>query len=104
MPSKNVVSTDNRRYGYHRLEDTEPYAEFLNTFEDAWIDRAGNRWYKIRVITMVYPSGAGRKEGFNLARVDAAGSVMEMAYAEYGYPATLEPVLSPRYTIYHRSP
>ena len=81
-----------------------PTREFLNTFEDTWIDRAGNRWYKIRVITMVYPSGAGRKEGFNLARVDAAGSVMEMAYAEYGYPATLEPVMSPRYTIYYRQP
>ncbi|HSV93473.1 MAG TPA: M56 family metallopeptidase, partial [Desulfobacterales bacterium] len=99
LPSRNVFSADNRRYGYHRLEDTEPYAEFINTFEGAWIDRAGNRWYKIRVITTVYPSGAGRKEGFSLARIDATGTVLEMTYAENGSPTTLEPVLSPRYTI-----
>ena len=104
LPSKNVFRADNRRYGYYRLEDAEPYAEFLNTFEGAWIDRTGNRWYKIRVITTVYPSGAGRKEGFSLARIDATGIVLEMTYAENGYPATLEPVLSPRYTIYHRQP
>ena len=52
----------------------------------AWIDRAGNRWYKIRVITTVYPSGAGRKEGFILVRIDATGTVLEMTYAENGYP------------------
>lgn len=103
-PARNVVTTDNRRYGYHRLEDTEPYVEFLNTFEDAWVDRAGNHWYKIRVITLLYPSGAGRKQGFSLARVDPTGSVMEMCYTEYGYPAALEPVMSSRYTIYRRSP
>jgi beta-lactamase regulating signal transducer with metallopeptidase domain len=104
LTPKTVVTTDNRRFCYRRLDDSEPYAVFLNTFEDAWIDRTGNRWYKIRAISMVYPSGAGRVEGFNLARIDATGTVLEITFAEYGYPPTLEPVMSPKYTIYYRQP
>jgi beta-lactamase regulating signal transducer with metallopeptidase domain len=104
LTPKTVVTPDNRRFCYRHLGDRDACGIVLNTYEDVWVDQAGNRWYKIRVVTMAYPSGAGRVEGFNLARVDAAGAVMEMAFAEYGYPATLEPIMSPKYAIYYRQP
>jgi beta-lactamase regulating signal transducer with metallopeptidase domain len=102
MVPKTVVTTDGQRLNYRHFEDREAIGVFLNTFEDIWIDQAGSRWYKIRVIAMAYPSGAGKAGGFNLVRINAAGTVMEISFAAYGYPPTLEPIMSPKYTIYYR--
>ena len=100
--SKAVITIDGRQRDYTRLVDAEPVSEHLNTFEDLWIDRAGNRWYKIRVVRQAYPSGAGRITGYVLMRINAAGTVMESAFAQLGYPTVLDPVMSPSYTIYYR--
>ena len=102
MTPKTLVTADGQRLTYRHLEDREACGAFLNTFEDVWTDQAGNRWYKIRVIAMAYPSGAGKAEGFNLVRVNAAGTVMESSFSAYGYPRTLAPVMSSKYTVYYR--
>ena len=102
--SKAVVTPDGQQRDYTHLVDAEPVSEHVNTFEDLWIDRAGNRWYKIRVVRQAVPSGAGRMQGYVLMRINAAGTVMESAFAQLGYPTVLDPVMSPSYTIYHRQP
>jgi beta-lactamase regulating signal transducer with metallopeptidase domain len=102
--AKAVVTPDGQQRDYTRLVDAEPLSEHVNTFEDLWVDRAGNRWYKIRVVRKAYPSGAGRIEGYVLMRINAAGSVMESAFAQSGYPTVLDPVMSPSYSIYYRRP
>jgi len=43
------------------LVDTEPVWENWITIEKAWIDEAGNHWYKISFVGWVYPSGAGKE-------------------------------------------
>ena len=35
-------------------------------------------------------------------RINAAGTVMESAFAQLGYPTVLDPVMSPSYCIYYR--
>ncbi|OHD70396.1 MAG: hypothetical protein A2177_15300 [Spirochaetes bacterium RBG_13_68_11] len=46
LTPKTVVTADSRRLCCRHLQDREAYGVFLNTFEDAWVDRAGDRWYK----------------------------------------------------------
>jgi len=83
------------------LVDTEPVWENWITIEKAWIDEAGNHWYKISFVGWVYPSGAGKEEGFSLLRISADGRTSESVMAQYGYPDDITP-LGPSYRTMHK--
>ncbi len=96
-----VVFPDGHEFDYKHIIDTEPVWENWLTFEKVWIDEAGNHWYKINFVGWVYPSGAGKEEGFSLLRISADGRTSESVMAQYGYPDDITP-LGPSYRTMHK--
>jgi beta-lactamase regulating signal transducer with metallopeptidase domain len=87
--AKAVLTPDGRDLEYQHIADSQPVWECRNKFQETWVDAEGNHWYKIRWEGWLVPSGAGRKEGYWLARVSGGGTILEGVCAEYGYPPAL---------------
>jgi hypothetical protein len=99
--AKAVILPSGKKRQYQHIGDSEPCWECQLSFEDAWVDADGNRWYKKRWVGWIYPSGASRNEGYSLSRVSGDGTILEGVNAEYGYPPELS-TQGPRYCILYK--
>jgi hypothetical protein len=98
---KSIILPDGHSLDYAHIADNTPSFEGWFVVEKAWVDDQGRRWYRLKTVTWVYPSKAGRVEGFNLTRISADGSTVEGVWAQYGYPEDISP-LGSFYGTQHR--
>ena len=101
--ARSVVYPDGRQLDYEHIADTVPVWENQLRIEETWVDASGNHWYRIRWTSWLYPSGAGKVEGYSLDRISQGGTVIEGVSAQYGYPEPeqLAP-LGPNYGIMYK--
>lgn len=101
--AKTVMTPDGRELDYHHIADTKPAVEGAFVIEEAWIDRQGYHWYKMRGRYWPFGTdGAQKKELFSLVKISPDGNIIETASRETGYPDKVEPVTSPSYGIAYR--
>ena len=72
--AKSVLTPDGRELDYRRIADTVPAYEATFTIEAAWIDRQGNRWYKLKGLFWIYGTEGAKTEMFNLVKVSPDGN------------------------------
>ena len=99
--AKTVILPSGREQQYQHIRDSEPCWECQLRIEETWVDQEGNHWYKKRWVGWVYPSGAGRAEGYCLSRVSRGGTILEGVSTQYGYPTELS-ALGSQYVIMHK--
>jgi hypothetical protein len=89
--AKCEIFADGVQLGYWKILDKIPMTETHLVFKEAWIDDQGIHWYKMRGKSWMYPSGAGKTEGFYIFRIDPIRLSLESVFAQYDYPSEVSP-------------
>jgi len=100
--AKSIMTPDGKEFDFNHIADTVPAYESTFTIEEAWRDRQGFRWYKLKGLFWIYGTGGAKTQMFNLVKVSPDGNTIESAGQQTGYPEKVEPVTSPNYGIAYR--